>query len=409
MNTAADVAASRPLIQLELHAYPTIRIHGQRVDLPLKGGLALIARLAAEPDRLSRAAAAESLWPDADAGLGRGRLRRLMHDVNRRLGVDLIAGDADTLWLDVTRQELRCDWSDARRIARLALQAAALSPEEAAPLLRRDSHRLLEGFGLESECFTDWLDASRREQAALVVQALERLAARWLADDRVTAALAAGERLVRIDPLAEAGYVVLMAARARRGDAGGIAAAYFECAENLRHELGVPPSAAFERGHAEAMAECARVADHTALTSISSRIRKREWKRAILAPWPGSKERMPSAAAPGWCATVPITRSPATPSAFVPGSTAERGTRANSTSTRPGSPPPPRSTPSFRTTSRRPTGTTHPDNGTGILRFAQDDGNALARRRHFQRRVHIRSSELSPPAWARTVRRRASR
>ena len=270
MNAAA-LAAQRPVIHLELHAYPTIRVQGQRVDLPLKGGLALIARLAAESDRLSRAAAAALLWPDADAGLGRGRLRRLMHDVNRRLGVDLIAGDADTLWLDAARFELQCDRSEALRIARRALQHGELSPEEAAPLLGRDAHRLLDGFILEADGFAEWLDSSRREQAALVARALERLVARWLADERSAAALAAAERLVRIDPLAEAGYAGLIVARARRGDAAGIAAAYFECAESLRHELGVRPSAAFERVHAEAMSQCARAADRSAFVELLRR------------------------------------------------------------------------------------------------------------------------------------------
>jgi DNA-binding SARP family transcriptional activator len=73
---------------------------------------------------------------------------------------------------------------------------------------------------------------------------------------------------VRIDPLAEAGYAGLIVARARRGDAAGIAAAYFECAEILRHELGVRPSAAFERVHAEAMSRCARAADRSAWVEL---------------------------------------------------------------------------------------------------------------------------------------------
>ena len=269
-DDAAAVAAQRPIIHLELHAYPTIRVQGQRVELPLKGGLALIARLAAERSAVARRRG-RLLWPDADAGLGRGRLRRLMHDVNRRLGVDLIAGDADTLWLDAARFELQCDRSDALRIARRALQHGEVSPEEAAPLLGRDAHRLLDGFVLEADGFAEWLDSSRREQAALVARALERLVARWLADERSAAALAAAERLVRIDPLAEAGYAGLIVARARRGDAAGIAAAYFECAESLRHELGVRPSAAFERVHAEAMSQCARAADRSAFVELLRR------------------------------------------------------------------------------------------------------------------------------------------
>ena len=45
MNTAATAAAQRTVIELGLHAYPEIRVDGRRVELPLKGGLALIAPL----------------------------------------------------------------------------------------------------------------------------------------------------------------------------------------------------------------------------------------------------------------------------------------------------------------------------------------------------------------------------
>lgn len=272
-TTTSATCSSRLAIRLELHAYPTIRIEGRRVDLPLKAGLALIARLAVEAGRPSRAAAAALLWPDAGAGIGRARLRRLMHDVNRRLGVDLIAGDADTLWLDTMRFELRSDLGDTVAFSRRAQQREELLPEAAAPLLGRDAHRLLEGFVPGSDAFAEWLEASRREHAALVAQALERLVARWLAEDRTTAAMAAAERLVRIEPLAEAGYAGLIVARARGGDAAGIAAAYFQCAEILRHELGVRPSPAFERVHAEAMAQCARATDRSAFTELLLRPR----------------------------------------------------------------------------------------------------------------------------------------
>ena len=258
MHTAPS-ASSRPLVHVALHAYPAIEVDGHAVELPLKAGLALIARLAVEPGRLSRSAAAALLWPDADAALARGRLRRLMHDVNRRLGVDLLAGDADTLWLDAVRHRLHGDAIEARRIAREVEQNAGdVSPEDAAPLLGRDAHQLLEGFAYDADTFAAWLDASRREQLALVSHALERLSAAWLRQGETSAALAAAGRLVRIDPCAEAGYTALMAARGRRGDVAGVAAAYFDGAERLRHELGVRPSATFERVHAEAMAMCVR-------------------------------------------------------------------------------------------------------------------------------------------------------
>ena len=268
MYSADDDGASSPTVHLRLHAYPAIGVAGRGVELPLKGGLALIARLAAASGRLARAAAAALLWPDAEGGLARARLRRLMHDVNRRLGVDLIAGDADTVWLDATRHGLHCDWTETRRVARRALHEGEVSPEEAAPLLRRDAHRLLDGFVLGADTFAEWLEASRRELEAQVAQALERLVAQWLDQGRTRAALAASQQLVRIDPCAEAGYAGLMAARARQGDSAGVAAAYFECAESLRHDLGVRPSAAFERLHAEAMSRCAQEAGRPAFLDL---------------------------------------------------------------------------------------------------------------------------------------------
>jgi DNA-binding SARP family transcriptional activator len=134
-----------------------------------------------------------------------------MHDVNRRLGVDLLAGDADTLWLDARRHELRCDWSEARRSPARRCAAASSRPRRPRRLLRRDAHRVLDGFVLEADTFADWLEASRREQAALVAQALEWLARAGWRRGRLAACAGGAERLVRIDPLAEAGYAGLMA------------------------------------------------------------------------------------------------------------------------------------------------------------------------------------------------------
>jgi len=262
----APSTPSRPLVRLALHAYPAIEVDGRAVEMPLRGALALLARLAMEPGRLTRAAVAAWLWPDADAGLGRGRLRRLMHDANRRLGIDLIAGDADTLWLDVRAHDVRSDALEARRLARRVQENAAdVSPEEAAPLLARGAHQVLDGSSFAADSVAEWLDASRREQLALVTRALERLATAWLQQGRTSAAVAAAERLVRIDPCAEAGYLALMSARGRRGDLAGVAAAYFDGAERLRHEFGVRPSATFERVHADAIAQCAGAGERRAV------------------------------------------------------------------------------------------------------------------------------------------------
>jgi DNA-binding SARP family transcriptional activator len=166
---------------------------------------------------------------------------------------------------------MQCDWLDVRRLARCALRGAPLAPDQAAPLLERHAERLLDGFALGTDAFDDWLDTTRREHAALVAKALQHLALRWLDDGEPLAAQAAAERLVRIDPCAEAGHACLIAARAELGDAAGVESAYFECATALRHELGIRPSPLLERAYAAAAARC-REAGDAVLSRLLARV-----------------------------------------------------------------------------------------------------------------------------------------
>ena len=104
-----------------------------------------------------------------------------------------------------------------------------------------------------------------------MTRALQELALRWIDDGAPAAAQAAAERLVRIDPCNEAGHACLIAARAERGDAGGVETAYFECAAALREELGIRPSARLERAYAAAVARC-RQADDAVLNRLLARL-----------------------------------------------------------------------------------------------------------------------------------------
>src|SRR6187431_2408523 len=86
-------------LMLRLHGYPGVSRDGRELPLKLKRGLALLAHLAAEARPLGRDTLAALLWPDAPAGLGRGRLRRLVHEVNALIGAAAIDGDTDVLRL----------------------------------------------------------------------------------------------------------------------------------------------------------------------------------------------------------------------------------------------------------------------------------------------------------------------
>jgi DNA-binding SARP family transcriptional activator len=263
--------SSCAVIELRLHGYPSVRVDGRAVTLALKHAFALIARLAEARGRLSRASAAGLLWPDAPEAVGRTRLRRLVHELNRRLDVGWVAGDADSVWLDAQAAEVQCDWLQVRRDARRALRGEAMPAAQAARLLDRHADRLLDGFVLGAEAFDEWLDAARREHAALVGRALQQLALRWLDDGEPGHAQAAAERLVRIDPCNEAAHACVITARAERGDAAGVETAYFECAAALRQELGIRPSPRLERAYAAAVARC-READDTVLDRLLARL-----------------------------------------------------------------------------------------------------------------------------------------
>jgi pimeloyl-ACP methyl ester carboxylesterase/DNA-binding SARP family transcriptional activator len=236
-----DSLASSPHVRLALHAYPEVSIDGRPAPLKLKRGLALLAYLSVRSQRVGRDTLAALLWPDALAGLGRARLRRLVHEVHCVLGPSLLDGDADALWLAA---DVASDLQDTR---------AAIAANDVAGLSQARADGLLEGFSLDSDVFEDWLDTERRAWRAAVAQALERAVDAALAAHDTDAAERAGEALLRLEPLAEAGLIAQLGARAARGDAAGVESAYLDGAQRWRDEFGSRPSARIEAAYAAAL------------------------------------------------------------------------------------------------------------------------------------------------------------
>jgi pimeloyl-ACP methyl ester carboxylesterase/DNA-binding SARP family transcriptional activator len=233
-------------VQLSLLGYPRLLdAAGRALPLKLKHGLALLAYLGVRAQPVGRDALAALLWPDAPPGVGRARLRRLLHELALRGAPGCIEGDADALWLAAATT------SDVQR-ARAAMQAAdaAALPVLAGPA----AGSLLDGFALDSDAFDDWLQAERAAWRAALAHALERAVAAALAARDAAAAEQGALALLRLDPCAEAGHGGLITARALRGDAAGVEAAYFDGAERWRDEYGTPPSARVETAYALARA-----------------------------------------------------------------------------------------------------------------------------------------------------------
>ncbi|MEF7613882.1 alpha/beta fold hydrolase [Aquincola sp. MAHUQ-54] len=242
-----------PAIQLRLHAYPQLLVDGRPVPLQLKRAWALLACLGDAGRRVSRTHAAHLLWPEAEGGVGRTRLRRLVHQVNGIAGLELVSGDADTLGLATEPAPPVVDLAQTRRIA-----FGVLAPDDGArvdgtPLLGPSTHTLLAGFQLEADTFEAWLAARRQEHGQLMLRALQRLAQRQLALGDADTALAASRRLLEIDGFADTGHALLLESLGRLGQGASLEAAYAQCASLMREEFGMRPSAAVEAAYALAV------------------------------------------------------------------------------------------------------------------------------------------------------------
>ena len=197
----------------------------------------------------SRQHLAFTLWPDAAEAQARNNLRQLLFQLRRALpdGGPCLQSDASAVWwegeieLDVTNYDAALAQADAALqrgddgAARAALAAA----------VRCYTGDLLPG------CYDEWALLVREQLRRRCFVALIQLAALHEAVRDYPAALAAAERLRRLDPLCEETYVALMRLHALSADRAGALRVYHECAALLEAELGIEPSepvrAAYER------------------------------------------------------------------------------------------------------------------------------------------------------------------
>lgn len=244
----------RHRVLLQCRGYPAITVDGSAVDLRLKRGLAMLLVLFEATRKSARGQLAELLWPGAPVAVARPRLRRLVHEVNTAIGIALLVGDSDTLSLDITLAAVESDVMHVRRAARqlLARADALESRVSLDELLSPGSHTLADGFELDSDLFNAWLDSRRAEQQSLVVRALGQTSESLCAAGQLNLAAEAAMRLIDLEPLADAGYAVLIEARGRLGDAASVEAVYFNCANMMRTEFGLRPSSRIEGAYAAA-------------------------------------------------------------------------------------------------------------------------------------------------------------
>jgi DNA-binding SARP family transcriptional activator len=221
-----------------------VRIAGRDVTdlLPSRQGRALFAFLVLHRDRsASRDELIEALWPTSQPSSPTAGLSSVLARVRRAVGHDVIVGraqlrvrlDADSE-IDVETANAAVPEAERRLAANDPVSAIAIA-DAALEIVARP---------LLSEFDAPWVDAGRRELAALEPALLELRARGGLTIGG--AELAGAERAARTlaacHPYRESGHVLLMEAQARRGNVAEAMQTYQGLRELLREELGTAPS-----------------------------------------------------------------------------------------------------------------------------------------------------------------------
>ena len=218
-------------LALQTFGFPELRIDDRAGGLTLRRALALLIVLAEAKGRVARDRAATLLWPEADTGTARTRLRRLLHRIEATVGYPVIDADRITLGflasvnvrLDSSLFESACDRGDF---------------DHASRVYRSD---FLDGFHLGSQEFDDWAFFRREALRGRLINALERLVLSKTAGGEHAAAAEFAARLVGMDPLSEVYSRYLMRSLLLAGDRTSAERHFVALKQRLRDELAIAP------------------------------------------------------------------------------------------------------------------------------------------------------------------------
>ena len=249
--------ASATPTRIQLCGSTVIEWHGERLEgrLPGRQGRLLFAYLVLNRHRMvGRDELIDALWPQESPTSGQAGLNPLISKLRRTFGPGVIEGRS-TLRLHIEPDGV-VDVEAAVAAVHRAESRVALGEWKAAwgpslVALFTAEREFLPGEDLP------WVDEQRSELADVRLRALEAYAAAALGTGgtELPAAVRAGRKLVRLVPLRETGYQVLMRALADQGNVAEALVVYSNLCTVLRHELGIFPSGPTRAIHQQLLGE----------------------------------------------------------------------------------------------------------------------------------------------------------
>lgn len=232
-------------IEIRLLGQLDVRRGGQSLRLSTRKAAGLLAVLTLRPGvNQPRERLCGLLWSRSGPEQARASLRQGLAQLRRDLddiGPTLIVSDGDAV-----RLEADGSWVDTTELE-TALDSGLPEDLERAVALYRDN--LLGDFALDEAPFEDWRQIEGERLRRRTLQALGRRLADLVETRDVEPALALGERLLELDPIAEETHQALIRLDIERGALGSAMRRYQRCREALAAGLGVRPSAATEALH----------------------------------------------------------------------------------------------------------------------------------------------------------------
>jgi DNA-binding SARP family transcriptional activator len=239
MESASAVVSDECALRIALLGPPDVTWAGRPLPIPRRQARALLYRLAAGLRPVPREQLCFLFWPDTPESDARRSLAHLLTHLRRSLPApELVLAANDTIGLDAARI-----WSDTAAFERLIATAEprrrAVSLQQAVDFARGT---FLDGFALSgSPEFEEWAAQERQIWERRTQEALAALIEHHTARGAYADAIAAAQRYLAADVLAEDIHRRLIALYAASGDRSAALRQFERCAVVLERELGVSP------------------------------------------------------------------------------------------------------------------------------------------------------------------------
>ncbi len=187
------------------------------------------------------------LWPDAPESHARSNLRQFLYQLRRALPDSerfLVADNNTICWRRDDGQVVDV-WLFQRALEEADAAESARDPVA----LRRALESSLECYqgDLLPECYDEWIADTRDDLRRRHRRACQRLIQVLESGRDYGSALPVAEVLLRLDPLDEETYALLMRLHAQNGDRAAVRRVYRAAVETIGRELGTAPDEALRR------------------------------------------------------------------------------------------------------------------------------------------------------------------